>query len=523
MALADASGEGSGSIQLKARNIFIGDGSKVFIQSRGLKSGGKINVNATESIKVVGNSLDESFSTTLLTETNNVGNAAKIEITTPSLLVSQGAVVITQTFSSGRGGDINIDASESLQISESSPINSTNDTEISTLSFNSGAAGDINISTKQLSILREDIQSRNFGIGGGGNISVLTENLKLIDGGGIASINLGIGSGGDVNIDSKSIELTGVDLNTFFPSVLSASTIGSGNAGSLTISTGSLVIKDGGRVDSSTGASGNSGSVTINATDFIEVSGSVPGSVNHSLIISSANFIDESLQQLLGLPPIPSGNSGNVTINSPVLKVSDGAEVTVRNDGIGRGGILNINANSTLLNSTGKITASTQSGGGGNIDLQLKDGLILRNQSLISAEAMGMGNGGNININSPVIAGVENSDIITNAVRGDGGNININTSGLFGLQFREKLTIESDITASSEFGVNGKVNINNPAIDPSSSLLQLPTDVVDESQEVASGCSVYQGNSFTVVGKGGLPANPADVITSLTLWNDLRN
>ena len=36
-----------------------------------------------------------------------------------------------------------------------------------------------------------------------------------------------------------------------------------------------------------------------------------------------------------------------------------------------------------------------------------------------------------------------------------GGNINITTQGIFGLEFREELTPESDITASSKFGVNG--------------------------------------------------------------------
>ena len=58
------------------------------------------------------------------------------------------------------------------------------------------------------------------------------------------------------------------------------------------------------------------------------------------------------------------------------------------------------------------VVKSTLSGAGGNIDLQVKDGLILRNQSLISTESLGTGNGGNININSPIIAGLENSDIV---------------------------------------------------------------------------------------------------------------
>jgi large exoprotein involved in heme utilization and adhesion len=54
---------------------------------------------------------------------------------------------------------------------------------------------------------------------------------------------------------------------------------------------------------------------------------------------------------------------------------------------------------------------------------------VLRQNSLINATAGGTGNGGNITINAPVIAGFENSDIIANAVQGNGGNITITTQG----------------------------------------------------------------------------------------------
>ncbi|MDY6897452.1 MAG: S-layer family protein, partial [Cyanobacteriota bacterium] len=523
VALADVSGAGSGSIQLQAENISILDGSKVYVQSRGNIGGGTIKVTATDSIELIGTSPDGKFGSAFLSETLGTKNAAGIMISTPHLLVAQGAGISSETFSIAEGGDVTINASESLQMSEVSPINPSKKSNISALSFGDGKAGDIKISTKQLSLSGQDIQSTTFGIANGGNISVSTDELTIINGGVIASTTVGIGKGGDVNVNSQSIEVKGFNIDTFTPSGLAAATIGIGNAGNLTVNTGSLVVKDGGRVDSSTLFSGAAGSVTVNATDFVEVNGTVPGSVNPSLIISSANIVDELLQQAIGLPAIPSGDSGNVNINTPLLKVSDGAEVTVKNDGTGKGGILNINANSILLNSEGKITASTQSGGGGNIDLQIQDGLILRNQSLISAEAGGTGDGGNININSPVIAGLENSDIIANAVEGNGGNININTQGLFGLQFRDELTTDSDITASSQFGVSGTVEINNPAIDPSSSLLELPTDVVDSSQQVASGCNINQGSSFTIVGKGGLAANPNDAVVEVNVWRDLRD
>ncbi|WP_414624536.1 filamentous hemagglutinin N-terminal domain-containing protein [Calothrix sp. CCY 0018] len=522
-ALADASGIRSGSIQLQARNIYIKNGSKVFVQSRGLQSGGKLNIDATESIEVIGTSSDDNFTSAFLTNTLEKGDAAEISISTPHLLMSDGGVISSETFNSGKGGNITINAFESLQIKKSSPTNPIHFGDILTYSFAGGKAGDINIYAKDLSIASQYIASPSYATGNSGNISISVKNLTNLDGGVIASTTLGIGSGGDVTVNSESIKLKGFDFDRFTPSGLSASTLGIGNAGNLTVNTGSLILEDGGRVDSSTLAFGKSGSVTIKATDFIEVSGTVANSVNPSLIVSSANIVDESLQQLFGLAAIPSGDSGNVDINTPILKVNNGGEVTVKNDGTGKGGILNINANSILLNSKGKITASTQSGTGGNIDLQVKNGLILRNKSLISTESLGTGNGGNININSSVIAGVENSDIIANAVEGNGGNINIHTSGLFGLELRDKLTTESDITASSQFGVSGTVEINNPAINPNSSFTELPINVIDSTQTMKSGCSANRGNNFAIVGKGGLPYNAETVIRRMNLWQDLRS
>ncbi|MEL6165674.1 MAG: S-layer family protein, partial [Cyanobacteria bacterium J06628_3] len=125
--------------------------------------------------------------------------------------------------------------------------------------------------------------------------------------------------------------------------------------------------------------------------------------------------------------------------------------------------------------------------------------------------------------NSPIIASFENSDIIANAVEGNGGNINITTSGIFGLEFREELTEESDITASSQFGVNGTVEINNLSIDPSSGLVKLPVALADLSQQIATGCSRNTGSSFVVTGRGGIPQNPYKQVNKTQTWSDIRD
>ena len=121
------------------------------------------------------------------------------------------------------------------------------------------------------------------------------------------------------------------------------------------------------------------------------------------------------------------------------------------------------------------------------------------------------------------MAALENSDIIANAVGGNGGNINISIQGIFGTAFRPNLTPNSDITASSELGVDGIVEINNPDIDPTSGLLALSSTLADPSLRILSGCAADEGNEFyLMIGRGGIPNNPLDLIEGRAIWQDMR-
>ncbi len=80
--------------------------------------------------------------------------------------------------------------------------------------------------------------------------------------------------------------------------------------------------------------------------------------------------------------------------------------------------------------------------------------------------------GGNITLNSDVIAASENSDISANSDNFFGGKVRINTQGIFGTQYRLAPTSNSDITATGgrpEF--SGNVQINTPDVDPTSALV----------------------------------------------------
>ncbi|MGI0495186.1 filamentous hemagglutinin, partial [Alkalinema pantanalense CENA528] len=146
-----------------------------------------------------------------------------------------------------------------------------------------------------------------------------------------------------------------------------------------------------------------------------------------------------------------------------------------------------------------------------------------RHGSQITATSGGSGNGGNITIRNQFLVGIENSDIVANAFQGQGGNIQITTQGIFGLVYRLQQTPDNDITASSEFGVNGTVNVNTIGTDPNAGLTELPVNVTDPSQKIATGCSRTQGSQFIATGRGGLPPNPTQQMMHNITWNDLRD
>ncbi|MEH2285569.1 MAG: S-layer family protein [Nostoc sp.] len=501
--LLDASGSRD-SIQLQGRNISLTEGSVALIQNLGTQPSVGITVNATQTLNLTGNTPDGKLGSLIQIENLGTGQTGDITIFAAQLSLQNGGGIGTRTFTQAPGGNITVNVAGSTNIDGFAPANPANASSIATFTSNSANAG---------------------------NLTVSIGNLRILNGGSLFSVTRGSGQAGTLRINAEDlIEIAGQNPIILSPSQLLSATVRYGNANNVFVNTSRLVIRDGGFLGSDTVGTGSAASVTINASKSVDIQGISAGSIVPSRIISTAQIIVPPTQGGFGLPLIPSGNAGSLTIYTPSLHITDGAFISVKNDGTGRAGDLQINANSIFLDNQGAITASTASGNGGNVRLNLQELLLMRHHSLISATAAGNGNGGNLSINAPVIVGLENSDIIANAVQGQGGNINISTQGLFGLKYRDRLTKESDISASSEFGINGTVDINNFGVDPNSGLVELPENITDPSQQIATGCAGGEGSRFVATGRGGVPQNPNQQVTSdvydglrLRTWDDLRD
>ncbi|WP_019506299.1 filamentous hemagglutinin N-terminal domain-containing protein [Pleurocapsa sp. PCC 7319] len=495
----------SGDIQINTSQLSITDGALITARNDGLGNSGSVRIDAdsiylnndsgiTSEIGMMPNiflsdesslpgqpSFGNNFSIESPQNSENVQGGG-IDISTQQLVVETGATISTNTFTNYRGGNITIDAAEDVRVQGFSAVNPSMLSFISTSSFGTGDAGDLNLST---------------------------EKLTILDGGRVGAGTLGVGLGGDINVKATElIEVIGAEPSQAVASLLGASSLGAGDAGNLTIDTTRLVARDGGRVDSSAAATGSAGNVNIQASESIEISGTVPGSTDPSLISSGANIEDELAQQILRLPALPSGNAGNVTIKTGVLKITDRAEVSVVNEGLGDAGTLEIDADSIMLDNQGSLSAATRSGVGGDITLSTKN-VFLQGNSTATARAAGIGNGGNIRIDADNVVVLEASQVIADAFMGMGGNIQIDTQGLF-------ICGECQISASSRLGIDGQVNIETLQPDPQLEVVDLPQQPAQKQEEVAVACP-REGQSntseLTFTGRGGLPPRPQEPLS----------
>jgi filamentous hemagglutinin family protein len=482
----------SGAVQIQGRQVQFADGSLIFSSNPGNLAAGDIHIQASESIDIIGTTADGSIRSGIRNESLNAGTGSNITIVAPRLTLQQGAGINDNAFNNASGGSIQVNVTN-VELSGSSVINPTGVTSLTTSVRGTGSAGDI---------------------------SVTGDRLVVSDGAALSTITFGSSPSGQVTIRNTETIVQG-DNPAGLYSNISAITYGTGSAQTLTLDTARLQILNGGGVVTTSFVDGEAGDLNISATDSIQIRGR--SQANNSTINSAVIDPGPLLRAFFGLPNSLTGDAGNVRVTTPNLILADGGTVSVTNQGTGNGGTVAITANTVHLDRQGSIQAQTASGDGGNLALRLRDGLIMRNESVISATAGGIGDGGNITINAPVIAGFENSDIIANAVQGNGGNITITTQGIFGLEFRPQLTPENDITASSQFGVNGTVEINEFSLDPDTGIVELPAGLADTSDQIAQGCATDGDSSFVATGRGGIPPSPNERLSSDLTWSDTRD
>ncbi|MBD2625142.1 two-partner secretion domain-containing protein [Trichormus variabilis] len=538
-AATEGTGKGGDITILHTPLLRISNGARVSVSTRGAGGGGKkggnggvLNVNATEIYL-------DGVETLQLLKTDNIETETKIF---PSGLFALSGEIrpnIAENEATGDAGSIKIKTGQ-LKISDGA--------RVSAATANTGNAGNINITADVIEVtgvsrstappedqifstIAATSDSVTLGkAGNSGNIDIKTKRLIARDGGDISVKTVNSGTGGNLTVTaSESIELIGAvsipNSRNFSRSGLFAPTEGTGLGGDLTVNTPKLVVKDGARISVSTRGQGDTdndilggrgGNLLVNATE-IELSGMktvqlVEDGQNTTRTFASGLFALSGEIRPKIADDAATGAGGNLEINTDLLTVRDGAEVSVSAKGTGTAGNLVAKAGGIRLEN-GSIIGATVQGSGANITLEVRDSLQLRGNSQISTTAGENGDGGNISITADTLAILENSSISADAGR-QGGNVQITTQGLFSLP--------NAITASSARGTqfSGNVAINTPDVEPSQGLVTPPENFLSPENQVASACASETGQNrsqFIITGRGGLPPSATEPLSSETV------
>jgi filamentous hemagglutinin family protein len=514
-AIVETSGTNTGDIEIQARNISLLGGSNIGMLTSGGKAG-ELRVAATDSIQILGttaDSIDIYNGSTIFTKTESMStvDGGDITIETTDLKVNDGALIVTETSGSGRGGDLQIDASKSIEftgtVSES--INgefllSAIATNVEQLPGATGDSGNLTVNTSTLTMTKgAQMVTAASNTGNAGVLTINADKSILLNGFapdadarglGLSIISVAVqpsyedesgkvipttGNGGTLNLNTQKLTIED-------GAAISASTFSLGDGGNVNLDVNRLIVRDGGAIraasfigpDIQNTRRGDGGTLNINAKESVEINGKVD--INGTTVNSGLFTKAES-----------NASAGNINLNSQSLEVSDGASVS----------------------------AATVAGSGGNINLRVDDSIRLQDDSLISAAAEGKANGGNINLNMAVLVASPNgnNDILASAGKeGTGGKIQIDAESVFGIDVRPQNDQTNDIDATG--GVNGEVIIDTPDTDTTQGVIELPEKVVEVEGTVTQVCSNDDpgavSNSLVVNGKGGVAPEVGSFLSS---------
>ena len=205
-----------------------------------------------------------------------------------------------------------------------------------------------------------------------------------------------------------------------------------------------------------------------------------------------------------------SGTAGDILVNTTSLLLSGNSSINSESEGTGLGGTIIINSQDTIRLKDSSITVATLNSDGGNIHLYANHMLHSHNSEISATVKGGAGNGGNVLIDSAYVI-LDNSSVIANAFEGNGGNIQI-TAGIF------LADANSEVSASSNLGIDGQVDIRSPISNISESLIPLQKNYLGAatllSQPCAARISGGKYSSFVVGGRDGLPIEPGTFMPS---------
>ncbi|MDY6939400.1 MAG: S-layer family protein [Cyanobacteriota bacterium] len=444
----DTTGTGGGDIQIMARNLQVSDRARVFSITQGSQPGGDVTVNATESIEISGVG---DFPETIRQFTSTDVNQFNIRV----------AGLYNLTFGTGNGGALIVKTPQLLVRHNAAILGGAQ-------GVSAGDAGALSIEVSERIEVTTALIGTSNGAnvsGDGGDLAISTPQLRLQDNGLVLTTTLGPSRGGDLTVEADNIELSRAQPFPFNPiltfgTAIATGTLASGDAGDLTIDARTLSLQGGAQINSGTIGSGSGGNLRIDASESVTLTG---GQTVQATAVTD-NFINTSITT----GTVTTGAAGDLILTTPQLTLDDGAFIAAETFGTGRGGSVKIDAETIELSGVSRdgilptsISARSISflGGGdaGNVEIDARQ-IEVRDGATLTASSRSSGSAGNLEILAEEIVLDRGGEITATTARGEQGNITLNTDGLF-LRNGSRIT-----TNSTESATGGNITIDTDTL-----------------------------------------------------------
>lgn len=514
----ETSGSGNGgNVTVRSANLFLENQTTIdSFSDNGGGKGGDITLQVAGDV-----SLKNSW---LATGTVGSGDAGQLMITARNISLTDGSFMLTATFpavdknsiTTGKGGNISMQASDSISLSEASIRNETqgagdggmvtitardvslkNNSDMTTYTFSTGRVGNVSIDARDSFAMSDsnlisggqrsiDKESQNTDPG---DVAITATHVRLNNNSSVKTESNHSGNTGNLTIVAGDVTLS--ESSSVTTATFPNST---GTAGNILLNTASLTMNPGTSITASTSGSGNAGNISITATDHVTLFG--PGAE-------------------LATTTSSEGTAGQLNINASQLTMTNGAMISgssTRVDGPagGAGAILigGVNGPATNISLDNSTIRTTISGGNellissGNIRLTAHE-IRLANGARITADTSGDTPAGSIILNVDNIAtsnGARISSQSTSTESGAGPAGEIVIQGGNGERYlAESVNLDGSILSTTSMGGAGHISILARSIS-----LKNGTQIEAETNGDAPAGSIYLHTSDVAAFNNGV-------------------
>ncbi|MEQ9236291.1 two-partner secretion domain-containing protein [Coleofasciculus sp. E2-BRE-01] len=501
----------AGELNIETGRLIVQDGGSISTGTEREGQGGNLIINAFESVELIGTSRVSGNGSKVRAITGGSGNGGDLVINTRRLLIQDGGLLSSSTFSSGRAGNLNVNATDSVEVIGTSEAGIQSSVSFDT--SDEGNAGDLTITTGQLlvrdggvvsakttdqgqagtlevnadsvqvigtsadgqraSSLLFDSSASEMG-GNAGELTIDTSRLIVQDGGLVSATTANTGEAGKLAVNaSESVEVIGTAPDGTTPSSLRFDSLASetgGNAGELTIDTSRLIVQDGGLVSATTANTGEAGKLTVNASESVEVVGTSPNGQTPSLLVFDSSG---------------SGNAGELKIDTERLVLQGGGQISATTFDSGQGGIIEVNASESVdVNGSGSGLFFESRSLANARGITLNTGrLTVENGGQLTVSGSGSGTSGDLEITADSIFLTNQGRLRATTTASEGGNIRLDVTDSIIMRFNSEIAAEAFGTANG-----GNITINAGGI---------VLAILSENSDVVANAFAGQGGTIS--------------------------